>query len=79
MPDGAGPYAPYVNYFEASRAKLRRVAGMPDDIARLVEKALAVRRPRRCYNGPMHAKFFLFLKWLLPACVFDWILRMKRE
>jgi NAD(P)-dependent dehydrogenase (short-subunit alcohol dehydrogenase family) len=78
-PDGAGAYAPYVNYFEANRAKLRRVAGVPDDIARLVEKALAARRPRRCHNGPLHAKLFLFLKWLLPARVFDWALRMKRE
>jgi len=74
----AGPYAPYLDYFETNRAKLRRVAGVPDDIARLVEKALAARRPRRCYNGPLHARFFLFLKWLLPACFFDWALRMKK-
>jgi len=73
----AGPYAPYLDYFETNRAKLRRVAGVPDDIARLVEKALVARRPRRCYNGPLHAKFFLFLKWLLPARFFDWALRMK--
>jgi len=74
----AGPYASYLDYFETNRAKLRRVAGVPDDIARLVEKALAARRPRRCYNGPLHAKFFLFMKWLLPACFFDWALRMKK-
>jgi len=74
----ADAYAPYLNYFETNRAKLRRVAGTPDDIARLVEKALAARHPRRCYNGPLHAKFFLFLKWLLPACFFDWALRMKK-
>ena len=75
----AGPYAPYLDYFEANRAKLRRVAGVPDDIARLVEKALAARRPRRCYDGPLHAKFFLFLKWLLPARLLDWPLRMRKK
>ena len=74
----AGPYAPYLDYFEANRAKLRRVAGVPDDIARLIEKALTARHPRRCYNGPLHAKFFLFLKWLLPARLLDWPLRMKK-
>ena len=75
----AGPYAPYLDYFETNRAKLRRVAGKPDDIARLVEKALTARHPRAHYNGPLHAKFFLFLKWLLPACFFDWALRMKKQ
>ena len=75
----SGPYAPYLDYFETNRAKLRRVAGVPDDIARLIEKALTARRPRRCYNAPLHAKFFLFLNWLLPASFFDWALRMKKE
>jgi NAD(P)-dependent dehydrogenase (short-subunit alcohol dehydrogenase family) len=78
-PEGAGPYAPYVGDFQAKRAKLRRVAGVPDDIARLVGKAFTARRPRAHYNGPMHAKFFLFLKWLLPARAMDWALRMKKN
>lgn len=77
-PEGAGPYAPYVGDFQAKRAKLRRAAGVPDDIARLVEKALTAGKPRPHYNGPMHAKFFLFLKWLLPVRVMDWALRMKK-
>ncbi|MDF9833716.1 NAD(P)-dependent dehydrogenase (short-subunit alcohol dehydrogenase family) [Ereboglobus sp. PH5-5] len=77
--DGAGPYAPYVGDFQTKRVKLRRVAGVPDDIARLVEKALTARRPRAHYNGPAHAKLFLFLKWLLPVRAMDWALRMKRH
>jgi NAD(P)-dependent dehydrogenase (short-subunit alcohol dehydrogenase family) len=77
-PEGAGPYAPYVGDFQAKRAKLRRVAGVPDDIARFVGKAFTVRKPRPHYNGPMHAKFFLFLKWLLPVRVMDWAVRMKK-
>lgn len=76
--EGAGPYAPYTGDFQAKRVKLRRAAGVPDDIARLVEKALAARRPRTHYNGPLHAKFFLFLKWLLPVRAMDWALRMKK-
>ena len=74
----AGPYAPYTGDFQVKRAKFRRLAGVPDDIARLVEKALAARHPRKHYNGPFHAKFFLFLKWLLPVSWMDWVLRMKK-
>jgi len=74
----AGPYAPYLDYFETNRAKLHRVAGVPDDIARLIEKALTARRPRRAYNAPLHANFFLILNRLLPASFFDWVLRMKK-
>ena len=39
---------------------------MPDDIARLVEKALTADNPAPRYSGPLHAKFFLFLKWARP-------------
>ncbi len=74
----AGPYAPYVEGFRQKSLNLRRVAGVPDDIARLVEKAVLSRRPRTHYNGPSHATFFLFLKWLLPVRAMDFFVRMKR-
>jgi NAD(P)-dependent dehydrogenase (short-subunit alcohol dehydrogenase family) len=66
-----GPYADMLADFQKGYARLRKVAGGPDDIARLVEKALTARRPRSRYAGPFHAKVFLFLRWLLPDAVFD--------
>ena len=57
---------------------MRRIAGQPDDIARLVEKALVADNPSARYNGPAHAKLILFLKWLLPDAVLAFIVRLKQ-
>ena len=73
----AGPYAPYYEGYSAGTQKMRRVAGAPDDIARLVEKALVSDDPAPRYNGPFHAKILLFLRWLLPRRVIGWIVRLK--
>lgn len=73
----AGPYAPYYKGYHAGTTKLRTFAGQPDDIARLVEKALVSDNPAPRYNGPFHAKVFLFLRWLLPRRVIGWMVRMK--
>lgn len=73
-----GPYAPFAQSFQGGARKLKSIAGKPDDIARVVERALAARRPKTHYAVPQHAKVFLFLKWLLPVRVFDWIVRLKR-
>lgn len=73
----AGPYAPYYKGYHAGTTKLRAFAGQPDDIARLVEKALASDDPAPRYNGPFHAKVFLFLRWLLPRRVIGWMVRLK--
>jgi NAD(P)-dependent dehydrogenase (short-subunit alcohol dehydrogenase family) len=73
----AGPYAPfYQGYYEGTQ-RLRRVAGAPDDIARLVEKALVSDNPASRYNGPLHAKLFLFLRWILPDRMLAWATRLK--
>ena len=74
----AGPYAPYCEGFRDNYQRWLAWAGRPDDIARLVEKALAARRPAPRYAGPAHAKLFLFIKWLLPAHAIDWIVRLRR-
>lgn len=71
------PYAKYIVNFRGASARLRRVAGAPDDIARVIEKALTVARPRTHYAAPRHAKLFLFAKWLLPTSTFDRIVRLK--
>jgi hypothetical protein len=51
---------------------------VPDDIALLIARALASEQPAPRYSGPLHAKIFLFLKWLLPDRVMDLILRLRR-
>jgi len=74
----AGPYAPYVEGFRANSKKLRGTAGVPDDIARVVERALAAKCPKTHYNAPLHASFFIFLKWLLPVRAMDRFVRMRK-
>jgi len=76
--ENAGPYAPYFEGFRAGYQQAQKVAGRPDDIARLVEKALTARRPAPRYAAPAHAKALLFLKWLLPSRVIDWLVRLRR-
>jgi NAD(P)-dependent dehydrogenase (short-subunit alcohol dehydrogenase family) len=76
--ENAGPYAPYLGGFRAGYERMQKLAGRPDDIARLVEKALTARRPAPRYAAPVHAKLFLFLKWLLPARVLDWMVRLRK-
>ena len=75
----AGPYTPYYQGYSSGTRKMRRVAGVPDDIARLVEKAITSDDPAPRYNGPFHAKVLLFLRWLLPKRVIGWIVRLKAE
>jgi NAD(P)-dependent dehydrogenase (short-subunit alcohol dehydrogenase family) len=77
--DSAGDYAPYIDGFIAKSKNLKRGAqGVPDDIARAVEKALAARCPKTHYNAPRHASLFIFAKWLLPVRVMDRVLRMNK-
>lgn len=73
----AGPYAPFYKGYSESTTTMRRVAGVPDDIARLVERALTADNPAPRYNGPFHAKIFLLLKWLLPDRALAFIVRLR--
>jgi len=74
----AGPYEPFLAGFRVGYKKLRRVAGKPDDIARCVESALTSENPAPRYNAPLHAKLFLFLKWILPNRLFARVVRLRR-
>ena len=74
----AGPYAPFYQGYSTNTQKMRRIAGVPDDIARLVERALTSDHPAPRYNGPFHAKILLLLKWILPDRVIAWITRLKK-
>jgi len=73
----AGPYQKFMDGFRLGYKKLKRVAGYPDDIAQLVEKALTSENPAPRYNGPFHAKVFVTLKTLLPARVFERATRLR--
>ncbi len=76
--ENVGPYEPFWAATRAGIQKLRHVAGAPDDIARLVEKALGSDNPAPRYSGPFHAKIFLFAKWLLPDRLVEYVLRLKK-
>jgi len=43
----------------------------PDVIANVVWKAVNSPNPRRRYAAPLHAKVFLFLRWLLPEWMWE--------
>lgn len=73
-----GPYAPYAAEHRGASQRLRRVAGRPDDIAKLVLHALSSASPKSHYAGPFHAKVFLFLRWLLPTSWIDYGTRLRR-
>ena len=74
----AGPYEPFYKGYSSNTAAIRRIAGKPVDIARLVERALVSDDPAPRYSGPFHAKVFLLLKWLLPDRLLGHIVRLKR-
>lgn len=76
--ENPGPYAPFVDSFRGGARKLRRVAGLPDDVARKIERALTAASPKSHYAVPKHAHVFIALKWLAPVRLLDWIVRLKK-
>ena len=77
--ENLGPYAPFAAEHRGASQKLRRVAGQPEDIAKLVHHALASASPKSHYAGPFHAKIFLFLRWLLPTSWMDYGTRLRKS
>ena len=71
------PYSPFFQDFGAGYARLRRIAGRPDDIAKLVLKALTVEKPRPRYAGPRHARAFIALKRWLPERLFEYFVNRQ--
>lgn len=76
--EDSGPYRPFLAGFRLGYRRLRRVAGRPDAIARLVARALASDDPAPRYAAPGHAHLFLFLKWALPDRLFAHLTRLRR-
>jgi hypothetical protein len=48
-----------------------RLAGEPDDVARTIERALSVERPRARYPVTASARLFLTLRAVLPDRTWD--------
>ncbi|HXG65148.1 MAG TPA: SDR family NAD(P)-dependent oxidoreductase [Blastocatellia bacterium] len=65
------PYSPYFKQFSAGYQRIRKMAGTPDDIAELVEKALVAENPRLRYAAPRHARVVIALKRFLPERLMD--------
>jgi NAD(P)-dependent dehydrogenase (short-subunit alcohol dehydrogenase family) len=76
--ENAGAYEPYLAGFRQGYQRLRSSAGSPDDIARLVEKALRSRSPAPHYSAPFHAKLFLLARWILPDRVIGYLTRVRK-
>ncbi|HYP26005.1 MAG TPA: SDR family NAD(P)-dependent oxidoreductase [Blastocatellia bacterium] len=72
-----GPYDKYLKGFGRGNDRMRKVAGRPDDIAELIERALASENPRARYAAPLHAHLALGLKRFLPERVFDYFLNRQ--
>lgn len=66
-----GVYSERWRRLEAKVDRLLHWAAPPDVIARLIQRAADARRPNPRYAGPAHAKFLLFLRWLLSDRWFD--------
>lgn len=66
----AGRYGPLWRAVVAAEERARRLAGTPDQVARVIERALLAPSPAWRYAVPGHAKLFLLLRRLLPERVF---------
>ncbi len=73
---GSGVYAPLVRRLtEKFRAGYRKGAPGPEVVAEVILKALGSARPAARYPVPFKASIVIFLKWLLPDRVLDWVIR----
>jgi len=81
----AAPDSPYGPFREALKAQIRgayegpmaRLAGTPDDVARVIEKAIRARRPRARYPVTFGARLLMGLRRWLGDRGFDAFLRTQ--
>lgn len=73
--ENPGPYAEAFERLGGAIQRLRKLAGRPEDIADVIFKSLTAGSPRARYAAPGHARFALAAKRLLPARLFDYVLR----
>lgn len=74
MIEQQSPYTPFFESIGEGFKRIRKMAGSPEDIARLVVKAIALDNPRPRYAAPRHARVFIALKRWLPERLFDFLL-----
>ena len=72
-------HGPYIRYAEAMAALIDkfyagRKPATPEKIADIICKAVNAKKPRTRYIATNDARRFIFLKWLLPDRVFDYLL-----
>jgi short-subunit dehydrogenase len=74
---GQGPYKELADkqaeYFKKEYGE-EGMAVEPEVIADVVLKATKADKPKTRYAAPAHAKLFLFLRWLLPDKLYDWVI-----
>jgi NAD(P)-dependent dehydrogenase (short-subunit alcohol dehydrogenase family) len=75
----AGPYGSRVAGAGRRLDAALRLAAEPDDIARLIARALATRRPRTRYAAPFHARAALLARRLLPQRLMDRLLTIGKQ
>jgi NAD(P)-dependent dehydrogenase (short-subunit alcohol dehydrogenase family) len=80
LPDGDGAYADYhaaVAKADAEADQSRLLAGDPEDVARVVERAIAARRPRTRYRVTVPARLLPAIRRVLSDRGFDAFLRTQ--
>jgi short-subunit dehydrogenase len=68
---GQGVYSKLVNALIKMNKGLEKKLSEPVVIARLIQKAIAAKKPKTRYIGGHMAKPFIFMRWLLPDRIFD--------
>jgi short-subunit dehydrogenase len=65
------PYKPFLADTAEGDRQIRKLAGTPGEIGRLVHLALTVNRPRARYAAPRHAKLAIALQRWLPEKLYE--------
>jgi NAD(P)-dependent dehydrogenase (short-subunit alcohol dehydrogenase family) len=80
MPDGDGAYAGYhaaVARADAEADQSRLLAGDPEDVAEVVERAISARKPRTRYRVTVPARLLPTMRRVLSDRAFDAFLRTQ--
>ena len=80
MPDADGAYAEYheaVAKADAEADQSKLLAGDPEDVAAVVERAITARRPRTRYRVTVPARLLPTMRRVLPDRAFDAFLRTQ--
>jgi short-subunit dehydrogenase len=68
---GKGAYSKLVSSLLKMNKDMESKLSAPEVISKLVQSAVASRKPKTRYVGGHMAKPFMFMRWLLPDSIFD--------